>query len=98
MDYIGLRFKNIRNLLGKSQDMLASDLGITKQAISNIENSKSSPSITVLSKLSVDFKVNLNYLITGSGNVFVDFDANKETLRKTILLEVENMLNSRGII
>jgi len=97
MNYIGLRFKEIRKLLAKSQEALANDLSVTKQAISNIENSKSSPSISILCKLQVDFNVNLNYLIAGFGNVFVDDVDNNSSLKKTILEEVENMLNSRGV-
>ena len=40
MNKIGLRIREIRRLLNKSQQELADELNITKQAISNVENGK----------------------------------------------------------
>ena len=97
MEHIGIRFKNVRKILNKSQDELALDLGITKQAISNIENSKCMPSLTILSKLLVDFDININYLIAGIGEIFVKKDKTYKSLRNSLLKEVELLLESRGI-
>lgn len=97
MQEIGNRIKKIRRLLNKSQEELALDLGLTKQAISNIENSKSLPSISILSKLLVNFNVNLNYLIGGIDGCFVADDKNFSELKKSLMKEVEEFLDSKGI-
>jgi len=97
MQHIGIRFKNIRNLLKKSQEELAAELGVTKQAISNIENSKSMPGMTTLRKLLVDYDISLNYLIGGIGDIFTQKDKTFQTLRKSLIKEVEQLLDTRGI-
>lgn len=97
MENIGLRLKQIRKLLGKSQEEIANELGLTKQAISNIEHSKSSPNIPLLHKLLVDYGVNINFIISGNGNIFTKDEKASESLKNTILKEVEDLLSARGI-
>ncbi len=97
MENIGIRFKNVRKLLKKSQDELAIELGITKQAISNIENSKSLPGLLLLSKLLIDYDINLNYIIAGIGDIFIEKEKTYKTLRTSLIEEVERLLDSRGI-
>ena len=97
MEHIGIRFKNIRKLLKKSQDELAVELGITKQAISNIENAKSMPGLSLLSKLLIDYGINLNYVISGVGDIFIEKEKTYKTLRTSLIEEVERLLDSRGI-
>lgn len=97
MKKIGIRIREIRNILKKSQQELADELNITKQAISNVENGKCSPSISLLGKLNIDYHVNLNYLFSGIGNVFIASDESEDNLKKALLEEVEKFLNARGI-
>ena len=97
MDNIAQRFKKIRKLLNKSQDELAGDLGLTKQTISNIENSKSLPGINSLSKLILNFDVNANYIISGKGAYFVSNEADFTRLKSSLMKEVEEFLDSKGI-
>lgn len=97
MKEIGNRIKKIRKILNKSQTELAQELGLTKQAISNIEHSKSLPSISFLSKLLIDYGININYIISSVGEVFIDKEKNYKSLKESILNEVETFLNSRGI-
>lgn len=97
MEHIGIRIKNIRKLLNKSQEQLAAELNLTKQAISNIETSKSLPSMALLSKLLVDYDVNLNYVVSGMGDIFLSNEKSYKTLRSSLLKEVEQFLDSRGI-
>ncbi len=94
---IGQRIKKIRKLLDLSQQELADELKITKQAISNMETGKSTAGINVLSKLLLDYNVNLNFLVGGKGSVFLDNEDNTASLKNTILKEVEKMLEERGI-
>ena len=97
METIGERVKKIRKLLNKSQEELAVDLGLTKQAISNIENSKSMPSVTMLSKLLLNFDVNLNYLIGAKGGYFTTNQDDFSKLKSSLMKEVEEFLDSKGI-
>lgn len=97
MEHIGIRIKNIRKLLNKSQEQLATELNLTKQAISNIETSKSLPSMALLSKLLLDYDVNLNYIVSGMGDIFLSNEKTYKTLRNSLIKEVEQFLDSRGI-
>lgn len=97
MEHIGIRIKNIRKLLNKSQEQLAAELNLTKQAISNIETSKSLPSMALLSKLLIDYDVNLNYVVSGMGDIFLSNEKSYKTLRNSLIKEVEQFLDSRGI-
>ena len=97
MKNIGSRIKKVRQLLKKSQQELADELKVTKQAISNVETDKCAPSITLLSKLLLDYNINLNYLIGAKGSVYINDDKSSKTIRASILKEVEKMLSDRGI-
>ena len=97
MEQIGKRIKNIRTLLNKSQEELAKELKVTKQAISNIENSKSAPSIGLLSKLLIDYDININYILSGMGDIFVTKEKTYQNLRQSLIKEVELLLDTKGI-
>ena len=97
MEHIGTRIKKIRKLLDKSQEELANELNVTKQAISNIENSKSAPGINLLSKLLIDYDININYIIAGIGDVFITKEKTYQSIKKSLIEEVELFLEARGI-
>lgn len=96
MDKLHSRIKILRKQLGLSQEEFAAKLGVTKQAISNMENAKSSPSPLVLFKMHKELEVNLNYIIAGDGDIFLS-EKNNKVLKETLLKEFELMLKSRGI-
>lgn len=96
MNNLHSRVKILRKQLGFSQEEFASKLGITKQAISNIETGKSSPSPVILFKMHKEMDINLNYVISGHGEMFT-MDKNNEMLKETLMREFEQMLKSRGI-
>lgn len=91
------RIKQVRQLLNKSQQDLADELNVTKQAISNIETGKCAPSLNLLSKLLIDYNVNLNYIIANIGEIFLSGNSPNDELKNSILKEVEKMLEKRGI-
>ena len=97
MSNTGARIKKIRLMLKKSQQNLADELNVTKQAISNIETGKCSPSPQLLSKLLIDYGVNINFIIGEVGSVFIEDEKCTQSLKNQILKEVENMLIERGI-
>lgn len=96
MNNLGKRIRNLRKHLAKSQEEFANELGVTKQAVSNMENSKSAPSISVLYKMSTNMNINLNYVISGIGDIFLTQDKTNK-LKESLLKEFESMLKSRGI-
>lgn len=97
MQNINTRLKNIRKLLNKSQEEIAQECSVTKQAISNMENAKSLPSLAFLNKLSLNYDVNLNYLICAKGEYFNTNEKSFAKLRESLLKEVENFFDSKGI-
>jgi len=94
MQNLGLRFKKIRKLISKSQDSLAKELDVTKQAISNIETAKSLPSIAVLEKLVLKFEVNLNFLIANVGNPFIEEKRTYESICNSLMSEIGNIMSN----
>lgn len=69
---IGKRLKKIRTSLGLSQETFGQRLGLSKQAISNVENSLSNPSISFLNKLIDTLNVNINWFTHGDGLMFLN--------------------------
>lgn len=59
------RMKEIRLMQNMSQTIFASELGVTRDVISNIENDRSSPTISMLKALQKEFKINPMWIISG---------------------------------
>lgn len=57
--------KEIRRKKHLSQQKVALDLSISREALSYYENGKREPSLALLVKMSEYFNVSINYLITG---------------------------------
>ena len=60
---IGL--KNIRKQKNLNQQKVAMDLNITRECLSQYENGRREPSISMLKQLSEYYNVSIDYLITG---------------------------------
>lgn len=60
-----LGLKEIRKKKNLNQLKVATDLSISREAISYYENGQRSPNIEMLVTLSKYFKVSIDYLITG---------------------------------
>ena len=67
---IGERLKQIRQSLGLKQIDLAKVLKLNPSAISQMESGRTNPSLETLEELSVNYNVNLHWLITGAGKMF----------------------------
>lgn len=67
---VGLR--EIRKKKGLSQQKVAMDLNISREALSYYENGKRNPDVSMLIAISKYFNVSIDYLITGK-----DFDRSK---------------------
>ncbi|MCP5046499.1 MAG: helix-turn-helix transcriptional regulator [bacterium] len=69
---IGGRLKAVRTALGMSIEKIAQVTGFSKGLISEAENGRKKPSSVYLYGLLDQFKVNINYILTGEGRMFLD--------------------------
>ncbi len=67
-----MRLKLLRKKLGLSQKEMAAQLNIPFTMISKYENGKIKPGYDMLIKIALHYKVNLNWLLLGIGNMFID--------------------------
>ncbi|MFA7074906.1 MAG: helix-turn-helix domain-containing protein [Endomicrobiaceae bacterium] len=88
-----VRFKNVRKKLKLSQIDFAKKLETNQSTISRYEKNENNPSSEILEKLSENCNVNINWILTGKGEMFQTDIANQEleqlkkeiqTLKKTI--------------
>lgn len=69
---IGRRLKIVRVNLGLTIDKISKVTGFSKSLISEAENGRKKPSSVYLFGLLDQFKVNVNYILTGNGQMFLD--------------------------
>ncbi|UCH92734.1 MAG: helix-turn-helix transcriptional regulator [Candidatus Aminicenantes bacterium] len=67
---IGMRIREIRRFLGYTQVQMVSFFDIGRANYSRIEKGEIFPAATILSTLRKEFKVSLDWLITGEGGMF----------------------------
>ena len=66
---IGLRFKQFREFIKKSQGKLAKELQIRQVIISEIETGRTFPALNLQHYLNGQYHLNINWLIHGSGDM-----------------------------
>jgi DNA-binding XRE family transcriptional regulator len=66
------RIAELRRLLDLTQHKFASAVGITQGALSQLERGRSQLSLDTIRKISDAFEVNCNWLIRGTGRIFLD--------------------------
>lgn len=66
---INKRFKDFRDSIDLSQTLLASELGVTRDVISNIESLRVSPTIHMLIVLDKKYGLNIQWLLYGEGKM-----------------------------
>ena len=94
---ISQKIKELRLLKNLTQSSFGEKIGLTKQAISNVENALSRPSIEFLVKLVIEFHVNLNWLLAGIGEPFIQINDIPEKLRNNIIEGIKEVLKNNGI-
>jgi len=67
----GQRVKEIRNTQGLSQKDFAEPLGISGTFVSEVESGKYKPCYDFFYNIMTHFNVNLHYLFTGQGEMFI---------------------------
>ncbi len=65
MDQIGKNIKKYREERGITQEQLAAQMNVTRQAVSNWENAKTQPDLDTLFRLSQIFGISVEELIYG---------------------------------
>ena len=79
---IGKRIKTFREEIGFSQLQLAKNLGLRREAISNIENGKRKATVEELSKISKIMNISLDVLINASKDISVILPKENKTEKK----------------
>ncbi len=74
MESLKDRLKILRKKLGISQKEMAKDLEVPFTLISKYECGKIKPGADMLSKIALKYKVNLNWLLIGKGEIFVEIN------------------------
>ena len=95
MDTIGKRFKEIREIFGYKQGDFANLFALSQDAISAIERDKNNPNFKVLKILHIEHKVNLNWLITGTGEKLLEAVEENADFEK-LYLEIEDLKKRVG--
>lgn len=88
----GYRLKQIRMNLRLSQEAFGEEIGLTRAGIAAVEGNKNKFSQDVLYKLLKQFNINLNYLISGQGEMFI----NECKYTHTILKNNESLENFKN--
>lgn len=104
------RLKTIRNSVGLSQKEFGAIMGIAQTSYANYENGRSSIPASLLEMLSAKLNINLNWLITGEGSMYLNegnekpncieetkaYENIKEEDSDTLLIPMTNMKLSAG--
>jgi len=69
---IGLRLKNIRESINLTQKEFGDKINIAMSAVSRYELNDTLPNKDVLNKIVEFFNINLHWLLTGTGSMFLE--------------------------
>ena len=95
MSEIEYNLKEVRKKIGLSQVDMAKSIGMQQAQYSTYERGDRKPSADVLSKLLLVHNININYLLTGKGAMFITSDLEKDLIKFTVpagskvLLDIE---------
>ena len=82
---IGLRFKEFREAIKKSRQKLADELKVCQTTITYIETGKCFPGIPFQNYLYGQYHLNLNWLLTGKGEMIISPEEDSKTADFPIL-------------
>lgn len=71
---IGLRFKEFREAIKKSRHELVEELKVCNSAVVSIETGKCFPGIHIQNYLYHQYHLDLNWLLTGEGEMIISLD------------------------
>lgn len=82
--------------LGLSQDEFGKKLKVSKQYVSNLEADRNILNNEKLVLLLTDLNVNINFILDGIGEPFIQLSDDKEN-RRNILNDIETVLRNHGL-
>lgn len=91
-DNLGARLKLVRKKLALSQIKMAKKMGVTQHTFSNYENLKRFPDSRFLHNLREFYNLNLNWLVSGDGPIFVKYDKEKSEQIAELSAKLEALL------
>lgn len=92
-------FKKLRFELKLSAQKLADSLGVHKMTISNYENGNRKPTYEVLEALYNIYNINLNWFVSGQGNMFITENKQPEQdIAKLVSDLIDAKLKDKGIL
>ena len=68
---LGFRFMMFRKSIQKTQEELAKEIGISEREVIGIEHGTIYPKITILHFLHKEYKLNINWILSAEGNMFL---------------------------
>lgn len=91
---IGAKIRELRSEHGMSQEQFANQFAVTRQTVSNWENGKNYPDLSILIQISDAYKITLDVLLKNDMDYIhgVDISKKKANRRKTIILVLLLML------
>ena len=84
MDNIANRFIEMRNKLGFNKSQLAQYIQSTPSIIGEIESGKREPSKNILMKLLNMYNININWILSGEGGIFINENKIEEIAKVNI--------------
>ena len=88
---LGKRIKEAREFLGIGQKEFAKKIGIIYQTLSKYERSEIKPTTEILTKLTEIHGININWLLTGNGNMFIEKEKKSNTKANEIIEAYEKL-------
>jgi len=88
---------NVRKKIGLSQKDFANSLSITNTSLSYYESGKRTPDANFLQSLVVVYNVNLNWLVTGKGEMFINHGGDGDIVNTHGVGSVDKVSGSIGI-
>lgn len=86
-----VRLKKLRKHLGFSQDKISKELEIPQTTYSNWERGRNEPPLEILSTFCNKHNVNLNWLLSGQGEMFQTINPPQEVIDSKILQELQEI-------
>lgn len=77
---MGERIKELRTVLGLTQQQLADSLGIKRNTIAKYETGRGDPIDAVVSLICKTYNVNEKWLRTGEGPMFLDYSRDQQIM------------------
>lgn len=93
MSEFNTRFREVRKKLKLTLREMSGVLGIPLSTVSKYEQGVIKPGVEILSRVCVKYNVNLNWLLTGAGEMFID----KSAVSASNYLKVKAKRNNGGI-